>query len=188
MMKRRDVILITDGDQMAQHAVEVVAKNVGGRCISMSGGNPTLISGEQLVELIKGAVCDPVLVMFDDCGKGGEGKGEKVLKYVVSHSSINVLGAIAVASDCSAGEVTMVDVAIDLHGKVVWHSVDKLGNEQSSQPLRIKGDTVGVLNELNIPIIVGLGDIGKMKQNDSWKIGAPVTTKAVKLILEHHKK
>lgn len=187
-MTKRDIILITDGDRMAQHAVEVVAKNIGGRCISRSGGNPTPISGEKMVDFIKEAAYDPVLVMFDDCGEGGEGKGEEVLRYVATHPDVRVLGAVAVASNCSEGEATRVDVAIDLNGEIVHHAVDKSGKEQKSQPLRIKGDTVGVLNEIEIPIIVGVGDIGKMKHKDSWKVGAPVTTKAVELILDHHKK
>lgn len=185
-MSKRKVVLITDGDKMAQKAVEVVAKNIGGRCISLSGGNPTPVSGEELVALIKMAAYDPVLVMFDDCGVRGEGKGEEVLRHVATHPEIHVLGAIAVASNCVEGKAISVDLAIDLHGNIVHHGVDKIGNEQSCEPLRISGDTLGVLNEIEVPIIIGVGDIGKMKKMDSWEIGAPVTTKAVELILVHH--
>ena len=53
MSIRRRVILITDGDEYAKRAVECVAKEVGGRCISMSQGNPSLLTGAELVDLIK---------------------------------------------------------------------------------------------------------------------------------------
>ncbi|NLJ99876.1 MAG: stage V sporulation protein AE, partial [Clostridia bacterium] len=43
-MKRRKVILITDGDKVARDSVEAVAREVGGRCISLSSGNPTLLT------------------------------------------------------------------------------------------------------------------------------------------------
>ena len=45
----------------------------------------------------------------------------------------------------------------------------------------LQGDTVDVLNKLNIPIIVGVGDIGKQDGADSNQ--APITTAAVKEIL-----
>ena len=53
MSIRRRVILITDGDEYAKRAVEHVAHDIGGRCISMSQGNPTILTGEELVNLIK---------------------------------------------------------------------------------------------------------------------------------------
>lgn len=53
MVTKRKVILITDGDEYAKRAVELVAKEIGGRCISMSQGNPSRYTGLELVELIK---------------------------------------------------------------------------------------------------------------------------------------
>ena len=35
-MKKRKVILVTDGDQHVQRALESLAKQLGGRCISQS--------------------------------------------------------------------------------------------------------------------------------------------------------
>ena len=83
MSIRRRVILITDGDEYAKRAIEHVAHEVGGRCITMSQGNPSVLTGEELVNLIKKAANDPVLVMFDDSGLVGEGAGERALKYVL---------------------------------------------------------------------------------------------------------
>ena len=82
-MEKRKVILITDGDNMARSSVETVAQKVGGRCISLSGGNPTPLSGPEIVDLVKKAASDPVLVMVDDRGKSSQGRGEQALKYIV---------------------------------------------------------------------------------------------------------
>lgn len=182
--ERRKVIIITDGDKVAQHVVEYVAKKVGGRCISLSGGNPTPLSGKEIVDLIKQAAYDPVLVMFDDNGMGDEGSGEKAIEVVASHPDIEVLGAIAVASNTKFVEGTAVDITLDNHGLVVEHAVNKDGDVEAGMLPRIYGDTVDVLNRLDIPLVVGVGDIGKMEGNDHIEAGAPVTTKAVEIILE----
>jgi stage V sporulation protein AE len=183
-VKKRKVIVITDGDRVAKQTVEQVARQVGGRCISASAGNPTPLSGAELVHLIREAAHDPVLVMFDDCGSKHKGKGEQALETVVSHPDIEVLGVVAVASNCPEVEGVTVDVALDLDGNVVFHGVDKDGVEKIDEPLRIKGDTVDVLNQYRFPLIVGIGDVGKMKHHDDVMWGAPVTTKAVRLILD----
>ena len=57
--------------------IETVAKEVGGRCISRSAGNPTPLTGEQIVRQIMKAKHDPVFVMFDDNGHKGSGPGNK---------------------------------------------------------------------------------------------------------------
>ncbi|MDR6224567.1 stage V sporulation protein AE [Desmospora profundinema] len=183
-MQKRKVIVITDGDRVAKKTVEQVARQVGGRCISASAGNPTPLTGEQLVDMIREAAYDPVLVMFDDCGSKHKGKGEQALEMVASHPDIEVLGVVAVASNCSEVEGVAVDVALDQDGRVVHHGVDKDGVEQVHEPLRIKGDTVDVLNQYRFPLIVGIGDVGKMDHHDDHMWGAPVTTRAVRLILE----
>ncbi|MFC0298107.1 stage V sporulation protein AE [Geobacillus jurassicus] len=182
-MEKRRVILVTDGDEFARRAIERVAAEIGGRCISRSQGNPTKLSGEQLVELILQTPHDPVLVMFDDCGALGEGAGEQALRYVATHEQIEVLGALAVASNTHQHEWTKVHVSIDCDGVITEYGVDKEG-VRDLEVGRINGDTVYCLDQLNIPLIVGIGDIGKMGYRDHAKYGAPITRKAVELILE----
>ena len=63
----------------ARRVAENVAQRLGLRCISASAGNPTPLSGPELVALIKQAVHDPVLVMVDDKGDPGTGPGEEAL-------------------------------------------------------------------------------------------------------------
>jgi stage V sporulation protein AE len=183
MNKKRQVILITDGDEYAKQAIEYVAKKIGGRCISQSGGNPSLITGAEIVKLIKKAQNDPVFVMFDDSGFLGEGKGEQALLYVAKHPDIDVMGVIAVASRTHQREWTRVDVCIDRDGNLTPYGVDKFGVAELELK-KINGDTVYCLDQLDVPIIVGIGDIGKMGKIDHFTNGAPITTKAVELILE----
>ncbi|MFK9093149.1 stage V sporulation protein AE [Bacillus salipaludis] len=183
MSIRRRVILVTDGDEYAKRAVAHVAREIGGRCISSSHGNPSTLSGPEIVKLIKKAPYDPVLVMFDDSGIVGEGAGESALKYVALHKDIEVLGVIAVAAKSRHEEWTRVDVSIDRDGELTPYGVDKYGIPELEIG-RINGDTVYCLDELNVPIIVGVGDIGKMARHDSYKLGSPITKKAVELILE----
>jgi len=182
--KRRQVILITDGDYVARKAVEAVAREVGGRCISLSAGNPTPLTGSQIVELIKQAAHDPVLVMFDDNGHYGRGKGEQAIEHVIRHPDIQVLGVIAVASNTRWVNGTRVRYSIDNQGRIVEDAVDKDGYPSKQLDHRIMGDTVDVLNQFDIPLVLGIGDIGKMEGRDNPRYGCPVTLKAVKWILE----
>ncbi|KAB2338379.1 stage V sporulation protein AE [Cytobacillus depressus] len=183
MDNRRSVILVTDGDDYARRSIEYVAKAVGGRCISHSHGNPTVLDGPQIVKLIKKASHDPVFVMFDDSGFVGEGAGEKALKYVACHQDIHVLGVIAVAAKTRQSEWTKVNVCIDREGELTPFGVDKYGLPEMDVG-RLNGDTVYCLDELNIPIIVGIGDVGKMAKMDDLEKGSPITMKAVELIME----
>jgi stage V sporulation protein AE len=180
----RNIIIITDGDKVASHAIQEVALEVGGRCISRSAGNPTPLNGEKIVEQILKAAYDPVLVMFDDNGQWAYGDGEKALEYVATHPDIRVLGAIAVASNTDAVEGTHIDLAVDGQGNIVQSGVDKDGNVEFSKELRIYGDTVDVLDRLQVPLIIGIGDIGKMDGRDHIRYGAPITRKAVDIILK----
>lgn len=182
-MEKKNVIFITDGDQYAHEAVQHVAKEINGRCISSSHGNPTRLSGQEIVDHVMHTPYDPVLVMVDDCGYREEGPGERVMKYVANHPDINALGAIAVASNSEYGEWAKVDISIDRYGKLTQHGPDKSG-VADIEIGRIEGDTVYVLDELDLPVVVGVGDIGKMDGRDAVKKGAPVTKQAVKLILE----
>jgi stage V sporulation protein AE len=184
---RRDVILITDGDDVARGVIEQVAKDIGGQCITCSAGNPTPLSGQELVSMIMEAESEPVLVMFDDNGQGGSGKGEQALREVALHPGINVLGAIAVASNTVSMRCAHVDVVIDGKGRIVEHGVNKEGDLTPFNTKCICGDTVELLDELPIPIVVGIGDIGKMKGRDHIRRGAPITHKAIQIILERGK-
>ncbi|WP_088102317.1 stage V sporulation protein AE [Halalkalibacter urbisdiaboli] len=183
MRTKRRVILITDGDESACKAVEQAAKEIGGRCITQSWGNPTVLTGEEIVSHIQKTPHDPVLVMFDDCGFRNEGPGEAAMRYVATHPEIDVLGAIAVASATHSSEWTKVDISLDRYGHLTEFGVDKDGLADLEIG-RINGDTVYVLDELNIPVIVGVGDIGKMAGLDTVEKGAPITKKAVEIILE----
>lgn len=183
MGRKRKVILVTDGDDYARKSLEFVAKAIGGRCISMSHGNPSVLSGPEIVNFIKKAVKEPILVMFDDSGIVGEGAGESVLKYVAGHEDIEVLGVIAVASRTRKEEWTRITVSIDRDGNITEKGVDKYGIQEMDDK-RLYGDTVYCLDGLNVPIIVGIGDIGKMAGKDDYEKGSPITKQAVQLIIE----
>jgi len=181
---KRKVILVTDGDQVARRAVEAVAPEVGCRVISRSSGNPTPLDGPSLVHLVKHAKHDPVLVMFDDNGNGDFGWGEQALEYIACHEEIEVLGAIAVASNTPMVEGVKVDFSIDQHGQVIEEAVNKDGQPVRSGDGVVYGDTVDILSRCNVPIIVGVGDIGKMQGKDHVYKGAPVTKAAILEILK----
>lgn len=183
MSEKRRVIIVTDGDLYAQKAIETVAKELGGRCISQSAGNPTPLAGYEIVSLIFETPHDPVFVMFDDSGFPGEGYGELAMQFVTENQNIEVLGAIAVASRTHFSEWTKVDVSIDRFGDLTHYGVDKNGFPDMEAG-RIDGDTVSILDKLNLPIVVGVGDIGKMAGYDDPSIGSPITRKAVQILLE----
>lgn len=182
-MDRKKVILVTDGDEYACRSLQIVAKQIGGRCISMSHGNPSLLSGPEIVKQIKKATKEPILVMFDDSGIIGEGAGETALKYVAQHEEVEVLGIIAVASRTRKEEWTKITVSIDRDGNLTEKGVDKFGI-QEMETGRLYGDTVYCLDQLHVPIIVGIGDIGKMAGKDDYEKGSPITKQAVQLILQ----
>jgi stage V sporulation protein AE len=183
MAEKRKVIFITDGDEYARRAVELAAREIGGRCISMSHGNPSHLSGAEIVSLIKKSPYDPVLVMFDDSGYVGEGAGEAVMRYVAGDCDVEILGVIAVASKSRHKEWTKVDISIDRDGQLTPYGVDKNGFVEYEMG-RITGDTVYCVDELHAPIVVGIGDIGKMAGKDDYKKGAPITKLAIQIILE----
>jgi len=178
---KRKVILVTDGDSIAQKAIETAAKNIQARTISASAGNPTPLRGEEIVELIKQAKHDPVVVMFDDRGSPKKGAGETALEIVAKHPEIDVIGALAVASNTEV-EGVECDLAITKEGEIISASVDKTGSPCWNSK-SIAGDTVDILKSLNIPIIVGVGDLGKMDGKDDCYNGAKITTKALQYII-----
>lgn len=186
MTEKVRVILVTDGDRCAQHVVENIAAELNLRCISASAGNPTPISGEEIVKLLKTVAYDPVLVMFDDRGRRDKGKGEKALEYVANHPDIEVIGAVAVASNTTGIEGVTADACVNDCGEIVNASVDKYGQEKKKSSRRpvVNGDTVDVLNCVDVPVIIGVGDIGKMDKADDIRRGSPITRKAIEEILK----
>jgi stage V sporulation protein AE len=185
-MAKRKIIVVTDGDRVAQKVVEKVAQNIGGRAISVSGGNPTRITGDQIAALIKQAPHDPVLVMVDDCGASGRGNGEKALETLSRDSELEILGVLAVASNTTAVGGVPVTASVTRDGKIIEESVNKDGNPEPGAPKEIKGDTVDVINQLSIPVVIGIGDLGKMDDADLAVNGAKITTLAVQEILRRN--
>jgi len=177
---KRKVILITDGDRSARKSIEKVAEQVGGRCISLSAGSPTPISGEDIVQLVKMTLCDPILIMFDDRGKVGQGQGEQAMDYVINHPDIEVLGVVAVASNTDHTKELHVDISIDRHGHVIDGSVNKEGFPATGG---LAGDTIEILENKEVSLIIGTGDTGKMDGCDNAIKGSPVTLKAVEEVL-----
>ena len=93
---------------------------------------------------------------------------KRLLKYVATHKQIDVLGILAVASNTHHWEWARVDVSVDRNGNLTEYGVDKFGLPDGEIG-RISGDTIYCLDDLNVPVIVGVGDIGKMCGNDEWE-------------------
>jgi stage V sporulation protein AE len=178
------VILITDGDKVARRAAEEAAHRLGLRCISASAGNPTPLTGPELVELIKQALHDPVLVMVDDKGNPGRGPGEEALACICRHPEIRVLGAVAVASNTRWAKGVEVDLSVTRDCRVIHGAVDKDGYPEGRHQV-LRGDTVDALREFDLPVVVGVGDPGKMEGADCREDGCEVTTRAILAVLSH---
>lgn len=181
-MGRRKVIVVTDGDKLAQTAVETAVKKVGGRCISLSAGNPTVLSGSEIFEQVMKAKAEPVVIMVDDNGKRDQGAGESALKSFASFPDIEIIGALAVASMGYGKSGIKVNHSITKEGKKVDSAVDKEGLPVEGN--EIFGDTVDILQELNLPVVIGIGDPGKMDGSDDPAVGAPITALALKTVIE----
>lgn len=185
MEGRTRLILITDGDNIARRAMEVAAQALHLRCISASAGNPTTLTGPELLALIAQVPHDPVLVMVDDKGDPGRGRGEQVLDFLCRSEAVEVLGVVAVASHTKLARGTPVDLSITRHGRLVSGPVDKEGDPHRREEF-LYGDTVDVLRTIQVPIIVGLGDPGKMHGSDDVLRGCHVTVRAIQTVLHHH--
>ncbi|QUH26017.1 stage V sporulation protein AE [Serpentinicella alkaliphila] len=185
MDEKREIILVTDGDVCAKKAIEKAVQQIGGRCISKSGGNPTPINSSQMIKLIKSAKYDPVVVMVDDEGNQNYGIGEKIIYDLYSHPDIDIIGVLVVASNTPYVKGVHVDFSVDASGNIVRNAVDKEGDPIKGKILF--GDTVDIVDECKFPLVVGIGDIGKMKGKDDICKGAPIVTKALKEIINRHK-
>lgn len=178
------VIIVTDGDGMAQRAVELSGNRLGLRVISASAGNPTRLSGPEIAHLCHQAPWDPVLVMVDDRGRMKKGNGEMAIEALAARSDIEIIGVMAVASNTQGVRGAEVDVSVTAEGRLVRSAVDKEGRMVGTAVL--EGDTVDVLDRLKIPTVVGIGDLGKMRGADYLVKGAPITERAIKEILERN--
>lgn len=185
LLKDKKVIVITDGDRIARKAVEFAAGNVGARCISLSAGNPTPITYDKLLSCIKEADGDIVVCMVDDKGCTHKGMGETILEQLITKNDVDVIGVVAVASNTENVAGIKPDFSITNNKQVVDCSVNKFGEPVED---KIYGDTVDVLKKLDVPLIVGLGDPGKMNGLDTCGRGAPITTMALKSIIDHAQK
>lgn len=183
MVAKIKVIVVTDGDRVAKRTVEVACRKIGARCISSSAGNPSTKTGEEILNLIKKASHDPVVIMLDDQGCAGEGSGEQILRYLMSNDEIEIIGAVAVASNSPCTEGIRINCSFTKDGKLIDGPVDKCGLPEKKNHIYLEGDTVEIINELKIPNVIGIGDPGKMDGADDFRKGAPITTKALQEIL-----
>lgn len=182
-MQTKNIIVITDGDEYARNVFDYLTPVIGGTCLTHLSENPTVATKSEIVQAILDAPSEPVYVLFDDAGVPGIGPGEKVLLEVAKDPHVNIIGAIAVASHTRFREWSRFTFAIDSDGELSANGVDKEGVPEMEIG-RISGDTVYCLDQLNIPTIVAIGDIGKMRGKDDVEKGAPITRKAIELILE----
>ena len=183
-MGNNKVIAVTDGDDTAAKAVERAAAELDLSVIYESGGNPTSISGEKMVEKIKEEADDTVLVMFDDQGEIGTGLGEEAFLTLLADSEIEIIGVLAVASNLKEVQGIRPDFSITQNAELVNEPVDKTGKAEAAEHQILEGDTLDVLNRLSDTLIVGVGDLGKMEEKDLVQDGAPITTKAISEILQ----
>ncbi len=183
MKNKQRVILVTDGDMSAKEAVEAATEKIGGRCISSSAGNPTMLSAEEIIERIKEASHDPVVVMVDDRGAKGQGKGESAMAQILGSKDIDVIGVVAVSSNGKDCVKHNMDCYINRDCDVIHSAVNKQG--YNTHKNKICGDTLSVLKHKNNLFIVGIGDPGKMDYRDEAFKDSPVTTKALQIIMEH---
>ncbi|WP_053959105.1 stage V sporulation protein AE [Sulfobacillus thermosulfidooxidans] len=182
-MRAKPVIIVTDGDNTAYEALKAASESLNLYVLEESKGNPTPLSGQELVEAITRAPEEPVVVMVDDRGEAGTGAGEKALEVLMNAPELNVLGVIAVAANTHPVDGVPIDSSVTDHGRIISHAVDKEGRQASSS--RLYGDTVDVLEDDagHVPII-GLGDPGKMHGHDTVEHGVPATKRALEEILQ----
>ncbi|MDQ2086130.1 stage V sporulation protein AE [Herbivorax sp. ANBcel31] len=183
-MEKKKVIIVTDGDMSAKRAVEIAAINVGGRAISASAGNPTPLTGVEIIELVKKTDEEPVIVMVDDKGNKGVGQGEQVMETLLNSDSINIIGIVVVSSKGKDCRKLKLACSITKNNKKVNKPVNKYGNPVSKDV--ICGDTLGILTGKKDLLMVGIGDPGKMDYKDELLKGSPVTTRAIKEILKRN--
>jgi stage V sporulation protein AE len=174
--------VVTDGDQTAGRAVTEAAQTLSLHVLTASKGNPTPLSGPELVAAVHQSEHSPLIVMVDDRGDSERGPGEEALKALLNDEGIQVLGVVAVASHTRGVAGVHPDYSIEAGGHRVEGAVNKEG--KPAGPV-LRGDTVDVLDQVEgeIPII-GLGDPGKMRGQDRVSDGVPTTRAALEAILK----
>lgn len=182
-MDAKQVIIITDGDQYARNTIDYIAKSLGGTSLSQFAGNPSSYQAQDVIDGVYQAKENPIYVLVDDAGVFGIGEGEEMLLALANDPLITIIGAVAVAAHTKNMEWSRISFAIDRDGQVIEYGVDKEG-VAIPEVGRINGDTVYVLDQLAIPIVVAIGDIGKMNGHDDQEKGCPITRKAIEMIIE----
>lgn len=182
----RQVIIVTDGDLSAQLAVERAAFELGLCFLRVTAGNPTMLSGPEVVDYILGAPYDPVVIMVDDKGRRGLGPGEMVVDYILKCPQVVIAGVVAVASDSRVRGIT-VDFSVTADGRLVKGPVDKNGWEESIDHHRLEGDTIEIFRDHPELLVVGCGDLGKMGGRDAVEHGAMITRKCFDEIMLRNK-
>lgn len=180
------MIIITDGDDWARQTIEAAGQRLGLKTVSATAGNPTPLPAAALRQEIIEAEGEPVLVMVDDGGERKKGHGERLLENLLLDEAFAVLGVIAVAANTRRVAGVPVDFSITREGEIHRGPVDKNGRPEPEGRRKVEGDTVDVLNGLRPPLVVGIGDIGKMTPADRAKAGARITTRAIEEILKYH--
>ncbi|WP_053219337.1 stage V sporulation protein AE [Virgibacillus senegalensis] len=183
MVRPKKVIIITDGDEYAKKTIDYLSREIGGTCLSYLSDNPTHVTENQVTEAIMAAEEEPVYVLIDDGGAPGPGAGEKILLALAANEKVQIIGAIAVASHTKNAEWTRFTLAIDQDGELTSYGISKEGIP-IPEIGRINGDTIYALDQVDIPVVVAIGDIGKMQGKDDVKVGSPITRKAIEIILE----
>lgn len=183
-MANNRVIAVMDGDLTAARAVQEAAEKLGVAVVNESIGNPTSISGAELIAKIKEFSSQTVVVMFDDQGETGLGLGEEAFLTILSDDDIEVIGVLAVASNLKSVQGIEADFSITQDQTIINEPVDKKGKAEEPGHKIVEGDTVDVLNAVADTLIIGIGDLGKMDDKDLVDQGAPVTTKAIAEILQ----
>ncbi|MGE5379838.1 MAG: stage V sporulation protein AE [Methylocystaceae bacterium] len=182
-MKKR-VIIVTDGDHAAKEAVTTACANVGAYPLTITAGNPSRLTGEEVLFQIKSYPGEPVVVMADDGGWVGEGRGESIISYLLkSRDEIELLGVVAVASGTRHARGVVPDCSWTRQLKKSYLPVNKLGFEEQSGHEYLEGDTTELLLLQNNIRIIGCGDPGKMDWRDDPAQGAPVTTACLRALI-----
>jgi len=101
------------------------------------------LTGQQIVELVKAAEKDPVVVMVDDKGYKGKGAGEAAMEVLLNNDDIEVLGVVAVSSDGKDCNGIKLTCSVTREGKVIEGSVNKKGI--ATRNGKICGDTLSIL-------------------------------------------
>ncbi|MDD4571795.1 MAG: stage V sporulation protein AE [Clostridia bacterium] len=185
-MRKKRVIVVTDGDKTAAAAVRQAAVDLDGTFVETSIGIPTSKDKSAIFAEIAKAEKEPVLVLADDKGWQCEGSGEGLIRQIMFHPVIQLIGIVAVASDTVNGEILHITNSIDNEGNIVAKAVDKNGKTKTDSFL--VGDTLGVICGQKQLLVLGMGDPGKMCGSDEPKNGSPITAKAIAYIWEKAKK